>query len=120
MAFLAGAYYFPTSPDVARADGVAVFQGIAEDQLHLFALMAVGAVGVLVGTVFQAVGLLRSKEVPAWIPVATLFTLITFVVPGNGAAGLITSLPMAAGAIGLAVHAWRRADRDSAPSDGWA
>lgn len=42
-------------------------------------------------------------------PAATLFTLITFVVPGDGVAGLITSLPMAAAAIGLAVHAWRRA-----------
>lgn len=108
VAFLAGAYYFPTSPDVARADGIAVFQGIAEDQLHLFAVMAIGALGVMVGTVVQAVGLLRSKAVPVWIPIATLFTLITFVVPGNGAAGLTTSLPMAAGAIGLAVYAWRR------------
>lgn len=108
-AFLAGAYYFPTSRDVPHADGVAVFQAIAEDQLHLFGPLAIGALIVMVGTVLQAVGLLRSRTVPRWIPAATLFTLITFVVPGDGVAGLITSLPMAAAAIGLAVHAWRRA-----------
>lgn len=107
--FLAGAYYFPTSPDVPHDDGLAVFQAIAEDRLHLFGPLAIGGLIVMVGTVLQAVGLLRSRTVPRWIPVATLFTLITFVVPGDGVAGLITSLPMAAAAIGLAVHVWRRA-----------
>lgn len=106
---LAGAYYFPTSSEIPHADGVVVFQAIAEDQLHLFGPLAIGGLIVMVGTVLQAVGLFRSRTVPRWIPAATLFTLVTFVVPGDGVAGLITSLPMAAGAIGLAVHVWRRA-----------
>ncbi len=107
VAFLAGAYYFPTSPDVDAAAGTAVFAAIAEDQAHLFAVMIAGALTVMIGTVLQAVGLLRSHVVPKWVPVATLFALITFLVPGNGLAGLVTSIPMAAGAVGLAVYAWR-------------
>lgn len=109
VAFLAGAYYFPTSPDVDAAAGTAVFEAIADDQTHLFLVMIVGALTVLIGTVLQAVALLRSHAVPKWVPVATLFALITFLVPGNGLAGLVTSIPMAAGAIGLAVYAWRAA-----------
>jgi hypothetical protein len=45
--------------------------------------------------------------VPVWVPVALLFVVITFVVPGNGALGLITSIPMAVGAIGLGYFAVR-------------
>jgi hypothetical protein len=42
-----------------------------------------------------------------WVPIALLFTLITFIVPGNGVLGLISSIPMATGAIGLGYYAWR-------------
>ena len=44
---------------------------------------------------------------PVWVPIALLFTVLTFVVPGNGALGLATSIPMAAGAIGLGYYLWR-------------
>lgn len=37
---------------------------------------------------------------------ALLFTVLTLVVPGSGALGLVTGVPMAAGAIGLAVQVW--------------
>lgn len=107
VAFLAGAYYFPTSPDVDRAAGTAVIQAIAEDQVHLFAVLIAGALTVIIGTVLQAVGLLRAHVVPVWVPIATLFAVVTFLVPGDGIVGLVTSIPMAAGAIGLAFHAWR-------------
>lgn len=110
VAFLAGAYYFPTSPDVDRAAGTAVVQAIAEDQAHLFGAMIVGALSVMVGTVLQAVGLLRSRVVPPWVPVATLFAVITFLVPGDGVIGLVTSMPMAVGAVALAYYAWRAVD----------
>ncbi len=107
VAFLAGAYYFPTSPDVDRAAGTAVIQAIAEDQVHLFAVLVVGALTVIIGTVLQAVGLLRAHVVPAWVPIATLFAVVTFLVPGDGVVGLVTSIPMAAAAVGLAFYAWR-------------
>ena len=55
-----------------------------------------GSTPVIVGTVLLAVGLLRSHAVPKWVPILSLATLLTFVIPGNGLAGLITSVPMAA------------------------
>jgi MFS family permease len=119
VAFMAGAYFFPTSPDVDRSAGTAVIGGAAEDQGHLFAVLVVGALTVIVGTVLQAVGLLRARVVPIWVPIGTLFAVITFIVPGNGLAGLITSIPMAVGAIGLAFYVWRAVDRSlEAPRSG--
>ncbi|GHH28141.1 hypothetical protein [Lentzea cavernae] len=102
----AAAYFFPTDPSVGVAAGEAVV-GAANGSAYLFALMVPGAVLVLVGTVLQCVGLFRSRAVPGWVPVLLLFIVVTFVVPGNGLAGLLTSVPMAAGAIGLGYHAWR-------------
>jgi hypothetical protein len=110
VAFLAGAYFFPTSRDVDRSAGTAVFDGIAEDQAHLFAVLIAGALTAVVGAVLQAVGLIRARVVPIWVPIATLFAVLTFIVPGNGWAGLITSIPMTAGAVGLAFYAWRTTD----------
>ncbi|SER80150.1 DUF4386 family protein [Lentzea albida] len=105
----AAAYFFPTDPSVGVAAGESVVRA-ANESAHLFAFMIPGAVLVLVGTVLQCVGLFRSHAVPKWVPVLLLFVVITFVVPGNGIAGLLTSVPMAVGAIGLGYHAWRAVD----------
>jgi hypothetical protein len=105
----ASAYYYPTDPSLDQAIGSAVVEAANNDQAHLFAFLVPGAFLVVLGTVLQCVGLLRSHAVPRWVPVALLVTVLTFVVPGDGALGLLTSVPMAAGAIGLAHHAWRRA-----------
>jgi len=102
----AAAYFFPTDPSVGMAAGEAVVRA-ANGSAHLFALMIPGAALVLLGTVLQCVGLFRSRAVPRWVPVLLLFIVVTFVVPGNGVAGLLTSVPMAVGAIGLGYHAWR-------------
>jgi hypothetical protein len=66
-----------------------------------------GALLVLLGTLLQCVGLFRAHVVPVWVPIALLFVVITFIVPGNGVLGLVTSIPMAAGAIGLGYFAVR-------------
>ncbi|WP_439658821.1 hypothetical protein ACSHWB_41615 [Lentzea sp. HUAS TT2] len=105
----AAAYFYPTDPGVGAAAGEAVVQA-ANNSATLFAFMVPGAVLVLLGTVLQCVGLVRSHAVPKWVPVLQLFIVITFVVPGNGLAGLLTSIPMAVGAIGLGYHAWRAAE----------
>jgi hypothetical protein len=105
----AAAYFFPTDPSVGAAAGEAVIQAANNDTAHLFAMMIPGAALVLLGTVLQCVGLFRSHTVPKWVPICLLFVAVTFVVPGNGLAGLLTSVPMAAGAIGLGYHAWRAA-----------
>ncbi|MGI5498860.1 hypothetical protein [Lentzea sp. CA-135723] len=102
----AAAYFYPTDPAVDRAAGTAVVDAANNDP-HLFALMVPGAAMVLLGTVLQCVGLFRSHAVPKWVPVLLLFVVASFVVPGNGVAGLLTSVPMAAGAIGLGYCAWR-------------
>ncbi|MDX8142102.1 hypothetical protein SK854_08270 [Lentzea sp. BCCO 10_0061] len=105
----AAAYFFPTDPGVDAAAGEAVIQAANNDTGHLFAFMIPGAALVLLGTVLQCVGLFRSHAVPAWVPVLLLFIVLTFVIPGDGLAGLLTSVPMAVGAIGLGYHAWRAA-----------
>ncbi|MFI6096435.1 hypothetical protein ACIA8G_12815 [Lentzea sp. NPDC051213] len=106
----AAAYYFPTDPGVDRAFGEAVVQAANNDTGHLFALMIPGAALVLLGTVLQCVGLFRSHAVPKWVPITALTVVLTFVIPGSGVAGLLTSIPMAAGAIGLGYFAWRAAE----------
>lgn len=103
----AAAYFFATDPSVDSAAGSAVVEAANADMGHLFGLMIPGAAVVLVGTVIQCVGLFRSHAVPRWVPIAALTIVLTFVIPGNGVLGLITSIPMAAGSIGLAYYAWR-------------
>jgi hypothetical protein len=85
-----------------------MFDVVNGDIAHIFAIMIPGALLGILGTVLQAVALFRAKVVPVWVPSLTLFTVLTFVVPGNGFAGLITSIPMAAGAVAVGYYAWRR------------
>jgi len=101
----AAAYYFATAPGVDAS----VIERINDDSAHLFAVMIPGALLVAVGTVIQAVGLWRSHAVPRWIPLLWLTIIATFVVPGNGIAGLLTALPMTAASLGTAYYAWRQA-----------
>ena len=103
----ASAYYYPTDPGLERGLGSAVIEAANNDQGHLFAFLVPGAILVVLGTVLQCIGLFRARVVPAWVPIALLFTVLTLIVPGNGALGLVTSIPMALGAIGLGYFAWR-------------
>ena len=100
----ASAYFYPTDPGLERGIGSAVIEAANNDQGHLFAFLVPGALLVVVGTVLQCVGLFRAHVVPVWVPIALLFTVLTFIVPGNGVLGLITSIPMAVGAIALAYY----------------
>jgi hypothetical protein len=103
----AAAYYFATDPAVGRPAGTAAMDAIGNDMPHLLGGMIVGSMMVAVGTVIQSVGLWRSKAVPRWIPLLWLTIIATFVVGGDGAAGLITAVPMVAASIGTAYYAWR-------------
>ncbi|GAA1617431.1 hypothetical protein GCM10009789_84230 [Kribbella sancticallisti] len=100
----AAAYYFATAPGVDPG----VIERINADQAHLFEVTIPGALLVALGTVIQAAGLWRSHAVPRWIPLFWLTSVATFVVPGNGVAGLITAVPMTAAGLGTAYYAWRR------------
>ena len=103
----ASAYYYPTDPSLSESVGSAVIEAANNDQAHLFGFLIPGALLVVLGTVLQCVGLFRAHVVPVWVPIALLFSVLTFVVPGNGALGLVTGIPMAAGAIGLGFFAVR-------------
>lgn len=100
----AAAYYFATAPGVDPS----VIERVNDDSAHVFGVMIPGALLVAVGTVIQAVGLWRSGAVPRWIPLLWLTIVATFVVPGNGIAGLITAVPMTAASLGTAYYGWRR------------
>ncbi|MFI5714068.1 hypothetical protein [Kribbella sp. NPDC051620] len=100
----ASAYYFATAPGVDPS----VIERINDDMGHIFGALIPGSLLVAVGTVLQAVGLLRSRAVPRWIPVLWLVIVATFVVPGNGVAGLITAVPMTAASLGTAYYAWKK------------
>jgi hypothetical protein len=101
----AAAYYFATAPGVDAG----VIEKANDDWAHLFVPLMAGALLVALGTVVQVVGLWRSRAVPRWIPLLWLTIVATFIVPGNGLAGLITAVPMAAAALGTSYYAWRRA-----------
>lgn len=103
----ASAYFYPTDPSLEKSVGSAVIEAANNDQAHLFAFLIPGALSVVLGTVLQCVGLFRAHVVPVWVPIALLFSVITFIVPGDGALGLVTSIPMAVGAIGLGYFAVR-------------
>lgn len=98
----AAAYYFPSDPALNGAD---IVNGL--DHAPIFAVMIPGALLVVVGTVLQAVALWRSKAVPRWVPLLSAVIILTFVVPGNGVAGLITAIPMTAAALGIAFYVSR-------------
>lgn len=102
------AYYYATDPSVDEAMGTAVIEAANEDQAHLFPLLIAGAVLVILGTVLQVTGLIRARAVPVWVWAGLLFSIITLLVPAEGLLGLVTGIPMAAGAIGLGYFAVRR------------
>jgi hypothetical protein len=105
----AATYYFATAPSVGQAAGTAVMDSAADDTLHLFVAMITGSLMVAIGTVIQSIALWRSHAVPRWIPLLWLTIIATFIVPGNGVAGLLTAVPMTAASIGTAYYAWRSA-----------
>lgn len=107
ITFLAGAYYFATDAEVPHDAGTAVLDAISHDQDRLYGTLVPGAVLALVGTIAQVVGLLRAGTVPRWIPVGFAFIAATFFVPGEGAVGLLTSIPTAVAAVGLACYVAR-------------
>ena len=103
----ASAYFYATDPSLEKTVGSAVIEAANNDQGHLFGFLVPGALLVVLGAVLQCVGLFRAHVVPVWVPIALLFTVLTFIIPGNAAFGLVTSIPMAVGAIGLGYFAVR-------------
>jgi hypothetical protein len=105
----ATAYFFPTDPALDPAAGQQAFDVVNDNIGYVFAVMITGAALAILGQIFQAVGLIRAKAVPVWIPIGLMTAVLTFLIPGNGAIGLLTALPMAVSATALGWYAYRRA-----------
>lgn len=103
----AATYYFATDPALDAGSGAALLERVADDP-RLFAAAIAGAALVAVGTVVQAVGLLRSHALPRWVPILSLTIVLTFFLPGEGVLGLVFGLPVAVAATALGYFAWRR------------
>lgn len=105
----AAAYFFPTDPSLDPTAGKLAFEAVNDNIGYIFAVMITGAALAILGQIAQAVGLLRAKVVPVWIPIGLMTAILTFLIPGNGVVGLITALPMAIAACALGWYAYRRA-----------
>ncbi|MGZ5403291.1 MAG: hypothetical protein ACXWDL_01455 [Nocardioides sp.] len=105
----ATAYFFPTDPALEPAAGHQGFEAVNDSIGYIFAVMITGAALAMLGQIAQAVGLIRARVVPVWIPIGLMTSVLTFLIPGNGVVGLITALPMAVSASALGWHAYRRA-----------
>ena len=109
----ASIYYFATDPMLDPASGTRLLDRVGQDP-RLFAVAIPGAVLVALGTVVQAVGLLRSHALPRWVPILSLAIVLTFVVPGSGTAGALVGIPVAAAGIAIGYYAWRRTGSQTA------
>lgn len=102
VATWAATYFVATSPEVGSSAGRAVIEAANSDDLHLYGVLFPGVVLVTLGTVIQCVALLRAKVTPVWVPVGLLFIVLTFLIQSTGPIGLISTIPMTIGALGLA------------------
>jgi hypothetical protein len=107
LAGFAAAYFYPSDPAVSHDAAGGVYDAIAADHVHLLVFQLPGHLLLTAGIVIQAVALFRSRVVPRWVPTLTLAVLLSYAVPGSGVLGLITVLPMTAGAIAVAYFARR-------------
>jgi hypothetical protein len=108
LAGFAAAYFYPSDPSVSHEAGAAVFTSIAHDHIHLLAVQLPGHLLSTIGILVQAVALFRSQAVPKWVPIISLSILVTYVIPGSHAIGLVTQLPLAATCLALAYYARSR------------
>ena len=106
----AATYYFVTDPGFDAGSGTALLERVEEDP-RLFAVAIPGALLVALGTVLQAVGLLRSGALPKWVPILSLTIVLSFFVPGEGVLGMLFGLPVAVAGTAIGYYAWRRTAR---------
>jgi len=108
LAGFAAAYFYPADPAITHNAADQVYDAIAADHLHLLALQLPGHLLLTAGIITQAVALFRAQIVPRWVPTLTLAILLTYAFPGSGVLGMISLVPITAGALAVA-HFARRA-----------
>ena len=108
MAGWAATYYFATDPALNSTAATALLAHIKDDP-RMMVLGVVGVLAVTVGTVLQAVGLLRARSLPIWVPIVSLTEVLPLLLPSQGPAALIASVPIVVACVGIGYFAWRRA-----------
>lgn len=98
-----------------RATAAAFVASVNGDPLHSLAPAATGALVVAIGVLLLSVGLWRSHNVPRWVIVLGIIgSIITFVLPTDGIAGVLVETPQALTSVLIGWYAWRHV-REHAP-----
>jgi hypothetical protein len=101
-------YYVATDPGLDRGAATALLDRLASDG-HLFAFGQPGSLMVTIGGILAAVGLIRSRAVPLWLPIVWLLTAPGTFLPSWGPLSLIAGVPSAIVGIAIGWYAYRRA-----------
>jgi len=100
-------YYVATDPGLDAGAATALLDRFATDG-HLFGFGQPGSLMISLGTILVAVGLIRARVVPLWIPIVSLITVLGTFLPSWGVMSLIANVPSAVVAIVLGWYAYRR------------
>jgi hypothetical protein len=106
-------YYVATDPGLDRGAATALLDRFAHDG-HLFAFGMPGSLMITIGGIVAAVGLIRGRAVPLWIPAVWLLTAPGTFLPSWGPMSLIAGIPSAVVGIAIGWYAYRRAAAPSA------
>jgi hypothetical protein len=102
------AYYVATDPGLDRGAATALLDRFAHDG-HLFAFGQPSSLMVTIGGIVAAIGVIRGRAVPLWIPVVWLVTAAGTFLPSWGPLSLIAGIPSAIAAMAIGWYAYRRA-----------
>ena len=99
---MATAFYVATDPVLDDAVSTGLLAGLNSDP-QTYAAAIAGSVLVTLGTTTQAVGLLRARTIPRWVPWMSLAIWLSYVVPTNaGVIGLVVEVPITLAALAIA------------------
>jgi hypothetical protein len=103
-------YYVATDPVLDPGAATVLLDRYATDG-HTFGFGQPGSLMISIGTIVVAIGLIRSRVVPLWLPILSFATVLGTFLPSWGVVSLITNLPSAVVAIALGWYAFHRADQ---------
>jgi hypothetical protein len=106
-------YYVATDPGLDRGAATALLDRFASGG-HVFAFGQPASLMVTIGGIVAAIGLIRSRAVPLWIPIVWLLTAPGTFLPSWGPFSLIAGVPSAIVGIAIGWYAYRAAVRRDA------
>ena len=113
----ASLYYFATDRRALAPNvGAQLFDRFNHDGAHMLAVPFGGALVVALGSLLLAVGLLRARSVPRWVPiVGALSAVATVVLPPDAVPGLVGEAASSVTTVAIGWYAWRLARPRPAP-----